>query len=58
MFINLKPCPFCGKEVDVSGGLNKHEPYDIHCDCGLDFSTGSYDCEEFEESWNTRTSCK
>jgi hypothetical protein len=54
MFIFLKSCPFCGKEVEVNGGLGKDDPYWIHCECGLDFETGSYDYKEFESEWNTR----
>ena len=67
--VELKPCPFCGHEIDTekdmyiperdwkptfydpdSGG----EPISIHCKCGLDFATGTYDWKECVESWNRR----
>lgn len=67
----LKSCPFCGKEIDKeidmyiperdwkptfydpdSGG----EPIGIHCKCGLDFCTGTYDYKEFVKAWNKRRS--
>lgn len=65
----LKPCPFCGHSIDVekdvyepsmdwhptfidpdSGG----DPINIHCKCGLEFCTGTYDWGEFVEAWNRR----
>ena len=67
----LKPCPFCGHSIDVekdvyepsrdwhptfidpdSGG----DPINIHCKCGLEFCTGTYDWGEFVEAWNRRAS--
>lgn len=65
----LKPCPFCGRSIDIekdvyepsrdwhptfidpdSGG----DPINIHCKCGLEFCTGTYDWGEFVEAWNRR----
>lgn len=65
----LKPCPFCGRSIDIekdvydpskdwhptfidpdSGG----DPINIHCKCGLEFCTGTYDWNEFIEAWNRR----
>lgn len=65
----LKSCPFCGHKIDIekevydpsrdwhptfsdpdSGG----DPISIHCKCGLEFCTGTYDLEEFVEAWNKR----
>lgn len=66
----LKPCPFCGHSIvekDVydpskdwsptfidpdSGG----DPINIHCECGLEFCTGTYDWGEFVKAWNRRAS--
>lgn len=64
-----KPCPFCGRSIDIekdvydpskdwhptfidpdSGG----DPINIHCKCGLEFCTGTYDWGEFVEAWNRR----
>ena len=68
MAYKLKPCPFCGKQINEtdmyiperdwkptfydpdSGG----DPINICCKCGLEFSTGTYDYEEFVEAWNRR----
>ena len=65
----LKKCPKCGKEIDIekdmyipdrdwhptfydpdSGG----DPISIHCECGIEFCTGTYDWEEFAAAWNDR----
>lgn len=65
MFVFLKKCPFCGKEVKVHGGVEEWkptfydpdsggDPYSIHCDCGLEFSIGYCDYEEFQNAWNKR----
>lgn len=65
---DLKCCPICGRsktDEDIRGAERDWEPtlYDpdsggdplyIHCECGLVFSTGTYDCSEFVEAWNTR----
>lgn len=61
----LKPCPFCGTQVEIHGGLEEWKPtfYDpdsggdplyVSCKCGLEFSTGTYDYDEFAEAWNRR----
>jgi hypothetical protein len=61
----LKPCPFCGKEVEVHGGAEEWtptfydpdsggEPYYISCDCGLSYSIGYCDYKEFKDTWNNR----
>ena len=66
---SLKPCPFCGRSIDIekdvydpskdwsptfidpdSGG----DPINIHCECGLEFCTGTYDWGEFVKAWNRR----
>lgn len=65
----LKPCPFCGRSIDIekdvyepsrdwhptlmdpdSGG----DPINIHCECGLEFCTGTHDWGEFVKAWNRR----
>lgn len=67
----LKSCPFCGHRIDIekdvydpsrdwsptfidpdSGG----DPINIHCECGLEFCTGTYDWDEFVKAWNRRAS--
>lgn len=65
----LKPCPFCGNIIDEEKELHLPErdwrcsfydpdsgsdPIYITCKCGLDFSAGTYDWEEFVKAWNTR----
>lgn len=65
MFIFLKKCPICGREVDVRGGEEEWkptyydpdsggEPYYIHCDCGLEFRIGYCEYNEFQDAWNNR----
>jgi hypothetical protein len=61
---NLKPCPFCGKEVKIQGGPEEWQPtfydpdsggdpYQIICECGC--SVGwYYDVEDLLKSWNRR----
>ena len=66
----LKCCPICGKEIDIENDLyiperdwkptfydpdSGGDPINIHCKCGLEFSTGTYDWNEFVKAWNTRT---
>ena len=66
----LKCCPICGKEIDIETDLyiperdwkptfydpdSGGDPINIHCKCGLSFSTGTYDWNEFVNAWNTRT---
>lgn len=66
----LKPCPFCGNKVDEQKDMYLPErdwkptlydpdsggnPISIHCKCGLEFSTGTYDYEEFLKAWNRRS---
>lgn len=65
----LKPCPFCGKEIDVEKNAYIPErdwkpsfydpdsgglPVSIRCECGLEFCTGTWDWEEAIKSWNKR----
>lgn len=67
----LKPCPFCGHSIDIEKDVyepsrNWHptfidpdsggDPINIHCKCGLEFCTGTYDWGEFVKAWNRRTS--
>lgn len=65
MFIYLKKCPICGREVEPHGGSEKWkpmysdpdsggDPYHIDCDCGLNFSIGCCDYSEFQDAWNNR----
>lgn len=65
---DIKVCPFCKREKkveDIHGADRDWKPtlYDpdsggdplyIVCECGLTFSTGTYDYKEFVEAWNTR----
>ncbi len=66
--IKLKPCPFCGREIDIIRDLyiperdwhpteydpdSGGEPISISCQCGLTFSYG-YNWSEFIEAWNRR----
>ncbi|MCM1234162.1 MAG: hypothetical protein NC489_29005 [Ruminococcus flavefaciens] len=65
----LKKCPICGKEIDLEKNMyipdrdwkptlydpdSGGDPISIHCDCGLEFCTGTHDWDEFAEAWNTR----
>ena len=63
--LDLKPCPFCGREVTVHGGPEEWtptfwdpdsggDPYYIACICGCRFEIGCCELSEFEEAWNTR----
>ena len=46
----LKPCPFCGAEVEIVPEGDYHE---IHCpDCQL--SMWAWEYEDLERMWNTR----
>lgn len=66
---SLKPCPFCGHSIDIEKDVydpNKDwhptfidpdsggDPINIHCECGLEFCTGTYDWGEFVKAWNRR----
>ena len=65
----LKPCPFCGKEIDTEKNVYIPErdwapsfydpdsggnPIAIHCECGLTFCTDTWDWKEAVEIWNKR----
>lgn len=65
----FKPCPFCGHSIDIEKDVydpNKDwhptfidpdsggDPINIHCECGLEFCTGTYDWGEFVKAWNRR----
>ena len=61
----LKPCPFCGRKVEMHGGIEEWkptfydpdsggDPYSINCECGCSFSNFSYDLDEAAEAWNRR----
>ena len=71
--IKLKPCPFCGKEIDTDKDMYIPErdwkpsfydpdsggyPISIHCECGLNFCPGTWDYEEAVKQWNRRASDK
>lgn len=62
----LKPCPFCGSEVEIRGGCENWrptwydpdsggDPYYINCKCGCCFDIGSQDARDFINAWNRRT---
>ena len=54
--IELKPCPFCGGEVYISGSdnVNGHPYwYVICCACGASVY-GNEDKEKAAEAWNRR----
>lgn len=61
----LKPCPFCGREVKVHGGEEEWrptfydpdsggDPYHIDCECGCCFIGSFYEYGDIVEAWNTR----
>ena len=64
----LKRCPLCDKEIEVTGGDINWKPtfydpdsgdtglpYIIKCECGLTFSIGrGHSLDELFERWNTR----
>lgn len=61
---DLKPCPFCGREVKLSGGPEDWkptfydpdsggDPYTINCECGCSFGFFD-DAEELIRRWNRR----
>ena len=69
----LKPCPFCGKEIDTNKDMyipqidwkpSFYDPYSgghpisIYCECGLDFCPGTWDYREFVEAWSKRANDK
>lgn len=69
----LKPCPFCGKEIDTEKNVyipdrdwapsfydpdSGGNPIAIHCECGLTFYTGTWDWKEAVEIWNRRVRMK
>ena len=48
---NLKPCPFCGKDVEI---VEEGDYVEIACDiCEIAMSRDSYN--ELKTSWNTRS---
>lgn len=52
---DLKPCPFCGGEVEIVG-INNGNPFTVWCEnCGLEFGTGKeyYLCQVID-AWNRR----
>lgn len=44
-----KPCPFCGKQVEIRGGS-------VKCTCGLEFNIGFCEYVDFVKTWNKRIS--
>ena len=55
MAIKLKPCPFCGREVEMFGGctVDWSSPYFIMCECGAS-SIESDNTEMVAYWWNRR----
>ena len=62
----LKPCPFCGGEVELRGGLENWrptfydpdsggDPYYIQCKCGCFFDNGYWEAEDLINAWNRRS---
>ncbi len=53
----LKPCPFCGGEVEAGTDLSTKE-YHIYCKCGCGFTherkASRYTFEELVSEWNNR----
>lgn len=65
----LLPCPKCRKKIDIEKDMYIPErdwkptfydpdsggaPISIHCECGIGFSAGTHDWEEFAAAWNDR----
>lgn len=58
------PCPICGDELKIHGPEDWHptpydpdsggDPYSAFCDCGFQYSNGSYDYSEFVLCLNRR----
>lgn len=58
------PCPICGDELKIRGPEDWHptphdpdsggDPYNAVCDCGFQYSNGSYDYAEFIACLNRR----
>jgi Lar family restriction alleviation protein len=50
--VELKPCPFCGGEAEISEGTNRS--WEVTClNCGV----GTYEIQEYSDTvacWNTR----
>lgn len=53
----LKPCPFCGGDVEITG-INNGSPFVVWCDnCGLEFGVNKeYYIYQAIEAWNRRRS--
>lgn len=51
----LKPCPFCGRKVEIYGSPETKEAYYIQCDCGAFVSALSNNVKDLIKVWNTRT---
>lgn len=65
MATELKPCPFCGAEVEINGGPEEWaptwwdpdsggDPYFIACKCGITLMVGYCEPQEIEKAWNRR----
>ena len=65
--IKFKKCPICGKEVNIRGGDidwiptyydpdsgGWDRPYEIYCECGIEFRIGWCELSELADAWNTR----
>jgi hypothetical protein len=59
----LKPCPFCGREVELRlepsfGSDSRQEYWSIHCECPMGSPDALYDADEKQkiiDDWNTRS---
>lgn len=55
--IDLKPCPFCGGEADISHDHTVEENHAYGCRrCGIWFDT--FNSDEAFDAWNARTATK
>ena len=49
----LMPCPFCGTEAEIKGGLEAQENYSVWCRKGHHLE-GGYDRQKMIDKWNQR----
>ena len=61
MEIELKPCPFCGREdvemIFCEDGCCGGKPREVACECGcwLESPEAFVNEEQMAKAWNTRT---